>query len=384
MALVLVSVSLLWSQDTFYSIYRYDGFIPEVNLNDRAAAFQTSLFPQYYRSHSVTADLKWLSNNDTALVNFWHSKGDTVLHLLRELSGFEWYETDFDIYLVRYHNSLGSGTPLVLPVGGIRRGGLFEVAPDGNRLVLDLVYQLSHRMLDQTVQPQHDIRLPIADHPLLRPSPYRRDNIAMLLAVSVCQSLIGIDSTKAAYESAFWENYFPGRQVLERYLLDQWVLTPDFTLSDWLHQESWSSELVQITRPPRKESPNSATPRQFVEGLPFKGKLGMAVSNSSSGLLRVDLVDSHRLAFACGLREGDLIRRVNGRRAHNHKELVEMILTLLDEKGGATLQVVRDDGTIEVLIQPLKLPVWGEDDENFYDDYTYPDSILDSAAYPDN
>ncbi len=361
------------SQDTYYSFYTYDGFIPQVSVNDRAASLQTSLLPQYYKSYAVRSDLKWLRENDTTLVNWWHLKGDTVLHLLRELSGLEWYETEFEIYLVRYHTSPGSGTPLILPVGGLQRGTLIEVAPDGNRQILNLVYQLSHRMLDQTVQPQTGIRLPVADHPLMRASAFRRDNLALLLAISVCQSLIGVDSTDAAYQSGFWKNHTPGRILFEKYFFNQWILTPDFTLADWIYQEPWSSELVRMTRPPRKEKRIVAGPRRFVEGLPIKGKLGFSVSNSSSGLLRVDLIDAYRLAYACGLREGDLVRRINGKRSRSHKALVEKILELLDEAGGATLQVVRDDRTIEVLIQPLMLPIWN-DEEEYYDGYPVDDS----------
>ncbi|MDF1545125.1 MAG: hypothetical protein P1R58_08495 [bacterium] len=370
--LLLVSESN--SQDTYYSIYSYNGFIPEVSINDRAASLQSSLLPEYYRSHAVGSDLKWLSENDTSLANWWRVKGDTALHLLRELSGLEWYETEFDIYLVRYHSSPGSGTPLILPVGGIQRGSLIEVAPDGNRQLLNLIYQLSHRMLDQSVSPQNGIRLPVADHPLMRPSIYRRDNLALLLAVSVCQSLIGVDSTTAAYESAFWTNHTPGRILFEKYFLKQWILTPEFTLIDWIYQEPWSSELVRVTRPPKIVETTTGGPRRFVEGLPLKGRLGFSVSNASSGLLRVDLIDAYRLAYACGLREGDLIRRVNGKRARNQKLLVQNILASLEESGGATLQIVRNDRRTEVLIQPRMLPIWEDDEAIFYEDQPVPDS----------
>lgn len=69
-------------------------------------------------------------------------------------------------------------------------------------------------------------------------------------------------------------------------------------------------------------------------------------------------IDSTRLAFACGLREGDIIRTVRGKRPSNHKEAMEFILEGLD-RGGATMLVLRNGEDKTVLIQPRDL---GEDD----------------------
>jgi len=43
------------------------------------------------------------------------------------------------------------------------------------------------------------------------------------------QEVIGLDSTYSTYKSHFWQKRFPGREVFEKYLLSDWILTPGHT-----------------------------------------------------------------------------------------------------------------------------------------------------------
>jgi len=343
----------LMAQDTYYSIFSYSYFIPRVRVNDHAVSLQQNVLPKLYRERSASRDMAWVSENDSALISFWQQQGDTVLHILREFSGIEWRESEFDIYLVRYFPTAGSSDPLVMPVGGFGDGTLFEAAPEGNRLILSLIFQLAKRMLAQAHQPEDGFSLSISRHPLMRPGPFREDNLAMLLAFNTCQNIIGLDSTLDAYESAFWKNRFTGREIFEKYFRDEWILAPDQTLADWVVQEPANSQRVYVTRPPRRPTPNAGTSQAVsVEGLPVKGQLGFSVRVGSGNQLVVDNVDVYRLAYACGLRTDDVIRRVDGRYPRNHKALMEFILAGLDA-GGATVEVVREGRNEEVIIQPI-------------------------------
>ncbi len=366
------------AQETYYSIFSYTHFIPKVGINDRSVSLQANLYPEFYKSRSAARDMKWVAENDSLIKAFWEEKRDTVLHILTELSGIKWYERKFDIYLVRYFPTIGSADPLIIPVGGLKNGPLIEAAPSGNRIILNMVFQLAKRMLAQTVQPEDSIHLTIADHPLMRPGPYRHDNLAMLLAVATCQNIIGLDSTYDAYHSAFWDNQFPGRQIFERYFLNKWVLTPDHTLADWISEEPYRSKLVSITRPPRMpKRPVDGQNRIFVEGLPLKGQLGFSVKIDETNYLVVDTIDVYRLAYACGLRVGDKIRSVDDRRVKTHRALVERILDNL-ENGGATLRILRDDRYESVLIRPMVLPDL-DDSLYFEDEYFLPDDSTSTA-----
>ncbi|MEW5994329.1 MAG: hypothetical protein AB1744_08025, partial [Candidatus Zixiibacteriota bacterium] len=187
------------AQEAYYSIFSYTHFIPEIRIDTNAVSLQEALYPDYYRTHSAARDLRWVAEHDSELVAFWQTQGDTVLHILTELSGLEWQEGAFDFHLVRYFPSIGSDRPLILPLGGIKSTALTEAAPTGKNLILNLIYQLSRRMLAQAALPADSLYHPISYHPLMRPGPYRRDNLAMLLAVAACRNIIGLDSTYAAF-----------------------------------------------------------------------------------------------------------------------------------------------------------------------------------------
>ncbi|UCD63903.1 MAG: hypothetical protein JSW34_00315 [Candidatus Zixiibacteriota bacterium] len=342
-------------QETYYSIFSYRYFIPKVRINDRSVDLQENVLREFYRERSASRDMRWVSENDSVLVAFWQQKGDTVLHILREYSGIEWHESEFDIHLVRYFPSLGSSDPLIIPAGGITRSSVIEAAPEGNRMLLNIVFQLAKRMISQGYQPEDSLYLSVAYHPLVRHGPYRLDNLAMLLAMYTCWNMLGIDSTQDAYESAFWRNNFRGREIFEKYFLDSWVLTPDRTLADWIAAEPPNSQLVTVTRTPRRRRPiGQSGPRTFIEDIPLKGRLGFSVRTGDGGRMVVDKIDVYRLAYACGLRTDDVIRRVDGRVVRNHKQLVEYTLAGL-ERGGATVEIVREGNPSEVVLQPILL-----------------------------
>jgi hypothetical protein len=296
---------------------------------------------------------------DSAFVDFWKSKDDTILHMLSELSGIDWLEVQFDIHVVRFFPSIGSGRPLILPLGGIKSTTLTKAAPSGKDLTLNVIFQLARRMLAQVEHPANAGAHPVSYHPLMEPTPYRRDNLAMLLALSVSQNVLGYDTTMAAFNSAFWQAHLPGRQILESHFLKKWALTPQQTLVNWLLAETFNSELVKLTRTPRppKQPDESAT--DYSGGISPSGRLGFSISFNDLGQLVVDSVDSRRLAFACGLQIGDRIRAVDGVRVRTHRDLIEKILHGLDQ-GGALLEVLRGDASQSVLMQPLSLPAAGD------------------------
>lgn len=382
---LILTAGSLYGQDTYYSIFSYDHYIPRVNINDRSATLQVNLVPDLYRGRTAVNDMNWVAANDSGLIGFWESKGDTVLHLLCELSGIEWVETEFNIYLVRYFPTIGSPHPLIIPLGGITKRGLIKAMPNDNRLILDLIFQLAGRMLDQSVKPEDSIYNPVATHPLMSPGPYRRDNLVMLLALAVSQNVIGYDSTLAAFESMFWKQNMPGLEIFKKHFYNKWVLTPDQPLADQILAEPFNSRLVALTRAPRKpKKTNINRPRQFVEELPLQGTFGFSVKINEANQLEVHRIDTYRLAYACGLREGDRIRRVNGLLVKNHKDLIEKIYTTFDEEG-ATLQILREDNVETIVLQPLEIPVF-EDEfyEDFYpeEDTLYDDSLLPTDSQP--
>jgi hypothetical protein len=210
----------------------------------------------------------------------------------------------------------------------------------------------------------------------MKPGPYRRDNLAMLLAVSASRSIIGVDSTAEAYESAFWRSRTPGRYILEKYLLSKWILTPQQPLADWIMEEPYGSELVQATSSPRgKTAGDQDNKLAFIEGLPSAGMLGFSVRTDDANFPCVDKIDVHRLAYACGLRQGDEIRRVDESLVRTHRALVEKILDAFELNGGATLEIRRDERIRALVLRPMNLPD-SLDGEDRYET----DSVSDSPS----
>lgn len=372
--------SSLSAQNTFYSLFSYNNEIPQIRLNDQAYDLQKTIFPKMYKNRSLTADIRWVQENDSVLSLFWEIKGDTVLHILSELSGIEWVEKEFDLYLLRYYSQIGSASPLVLPLGGINNGSFIESAPDVQKQKLLLIYYLAKRMLLQADRPGDD-KLSISYHPLMRKTPYRFDNLAMLLAVTTSYSILGVDTTYDITQSTFWKNKFPGRKIFEEYFERNWILTPEKTLSDYLASEPTRSRLVSLTRTPRvKQTDKSLEYRTFVEDLPLKGRFGFAVKLNDAGHTAVTEIDMYRLAYACGLRTDDVIRRIDGKLVRNHKQIIEYLLDKLDD-GGSVVGINRMGQAMEIIIQPLEIDYL--QDEYYLDEYNQDDTMYFDTLIPE-
>ena len=338
---------LISSRRACGSDFAYDGYIPKVTLNDQCHDLQVSLYPDMYRRRSIQADISWVTENDRELQDFWQQKGDTVLHLLRELSGIEWQEPALCIYLVRYYPSPGSPDPLVVALGGIGGDYGLEAAPRDTALFLNVMFQLSRRLLGQ---PGTVARSDLEFHPLMQAGPFRRDNLAMLLALHVAEQVLGVGPAYAAFNSAFWVNHMPGRVYFDNFLLGRWRLTTDSTLADWVAAEPYNSELVLATRPLRPQSETGGA-RLMAGGVPPSGSLGISVSMDADNRLVINQIDTLRLAYGCGLRRGDCVFSVDHHRPASQRELIERIVAGLDEKGNVALEVIRSGQATLVVIR---------------------------------
>jgi hypothetical protein len=356
LAFVLLMALAALAQQPDNSSSGVAGFTPNVTLNERAASLQASLYPDYYRTRAVADDMNWVRTHDSALVAFWRQYSDTLLNALASLSGIQWRDPAFDLYLVRYFPDEGSPEPLIIPIGGIRTGSLIEAMPSGCRLQFDLIYQLAGRMLAQTLRSDAGASAAVANHPLMQPTPYRRDLLTLLLAYQTSMRVLGTDSTYAAYQSQFWRERMLSRPIFEEYVVRVWTLTPEHPLVEWLANEPSDSKLIAATATPELSDVGpKKTRRQFIEGLPLKGELGFSVRLNNANRLVVDGIDPTRLAYACGLRQGDIIRSVNSKGVRTQKELMEAVLADL-EAAGAVLSVSRGNGTETVLLRPAQSP----------------------------
>lgn len=370
-------------QQTYYTLFKYNSFIPSVTINDHSVPLQSAVYPDLYKSRSAEKDMEWVAQSDSILAAFWNRKRDTVLHILTELAGVEWREAEFEIYLVRHFPTLGSPDPLIIPIGGIGPKGLLEEVPQDNRLILNLTFQLARRLLEQVERSSEPTAFALARHPLMRQTPLRRENMAMLLALVTCQNMLGYDKANEAFESDFWDRHFPSKVVFQKYLMNKWVLSPDKTLADKILNEPRNSELVEATRPPRPPRPPSleGEPITQIAGISPTGKLGFSVRYGTGNALVIDTIDAHRLAYANGLRSGDQIKRVEGHVVRTFRDLVERLLNGLD-KGGSEIEYVRNNKIHLLTFQKILLPAYEEQD--LYFEEMEEDTTATSKVNPDD
>ncbi len=324
--------------------------LPGTVINDKAVSLQTSLYPVLYEDSSAALDMRWVSINDTGLIRFWHQNGDSILSALSELSGIVWTDETLTLYLVRYYPSLGSAEPIIIPLNGIKLGPVTEAISRGAVTNFMLIYQLAQRILSEGAAPSSSTAPVLASHPLMTPSPYFRDNLALLLAYSVSQRILGNDSTAIAYNSPTIKKGTPGRELFERYLRGKWVLMVDKPLTLYVSEEKEDSKLLTSAYSLAANPISQTLPKHVsIEGVPEKGQLGFSVRLNNANQLVVDNIDTTRTAYQCGLRKGDIIRTVAGQRVRTHRELMETILDNLES--GASLQVSRNDRTETIYLR---------------------------------
>ncbi len=371
-----------YSQQTYYTLFKYRSFIPAVTINDRSVPLQAAVYPELYKTRSAEADMKWVAENDSIAKVFWERKGDTVLHILTELAGIEWREAEFDIYLVRHFPTVGSPDPMIIPIEGVGSRGLLEAFPNDDRFILNLAFQLARRLLAQAERSAEPTAVALMQHPLMRPTALRRDNLAMLLALVCCQNMLGYDKANEAFESDFWDRHFPSKVIFQNYLMNKWIITPEKPLAGKILAEPKNSDLVDATRPPRPIRPPSSDgqPITQIAGISPTGKLGFSIRYETGNALVIDTIDTYRLAYVNGLRTGDQIKRVEGQMVRTYRDLVEKLLKGL-EKGGAEVEFLRDNKVQMLTFQQLVLPTR---EEEFYFDETEEDSTATSEIGPED
>lgn len=325
--------------------------LPDVKLRTDAVSFQESVYPDWYRTNSAVDDIRWVKRNDSLLQAVWQSQGDSILVKISQLAGINWVEKSFPIYLLKYYPSAGEADPLVIPIGGQLRGVAVEAPPSGSAMIFNLIYWLSQRMLVQTEVAGTDAPSSVINHPLMDAGDFRRDNLAMLLTLAVAPSFIGAEATLATYNSPFWKARTPGRQIFEDQIQKKWILTLQRPLAQWLKDEPYDSPLVDLTRAPQLTADSDTDqPVTAIAGLPVKGTLGFTVKSSASAKYEIDKLDPNRIGGRCGLKIGDAISQIDGRRPGNVRELYERILAGL-ERGGSTMTLFRSGKLTTVVLR---------------------------------
>ena len=334
--------------------------IPKVEFIIDNLNLMRAFYPLHYENEQeIRRDIRFVNRNDSVFYAVWDSLGYTILATMTSLSGIEWVEQNLKIYLMKYLPRDRVYNPSLFPLEGIKTKNYVEAAPAGLHQLMNLIILFSGRNIQQVFD-SISIQHYLWDHPLLQPSAYRFDVIAMTLAMATAEHIIQSDSLELILATESWKRHNPGWNTYENHFRHNWLLTSETPLVTYLANEPYNSSLVNLTRPPRIVRPES---EKTAEDEPVilsagGGRLGFSVVKTRLGLFEVVDVDTLGLAYASGLQIGDLIKRVNGKVIRSTRDLMGKIVDKLDTDG-VYMIVLREEQEVGILL----LPVADEDAE---------------------
>ncbi len=326
--------------------------LPIIKFETENFFLTKAFYPDYHTGENeVWQDIFGVEQKAASLMAFWKQWGDSILKIIPELSGIPWIEPGLKIHLMKYLPVPGLYDPLAVPIEGIKQSLSIEAAPSGYLQYLEFLQFLSGRNLLQVEYPG-DTLAAINNHPLLDQGMYRFDVIAMLLAVSVGDKIFPSDTLQKMLGSSLWQRHFPGWRIYKTNFRSKWVLSIDHPLIQYLRDEPFNSPLVELTAPPKdvlKTADSSASPPN-IKSPSVGGRLGFLAVRQGGGNYLVTVIDSTKLAYACGLRKGDRIRTVDGIQPGTFSEMMGKIIDKLDAEG-AYLEINRGGDSKGILIR---------------------------------
>ncbi len=295
----------------------------------------------------LRAESRWTRRQSKELKLFWELYGDSALASMATYAGISWRQEKIKVYLVRYLSSWELPTPPTLALGGRRLAGIIEAGPTGAERILQLLHLVAHQLINQASR----LEYPQLNHALLKHSPYHRENMVELLALSVAADILDIDKLLETINSPAYARRHPGYDLFFADLWEIWTLSADLPLTKYLAEEPFSGSIrfradsTLAARTIKKSKTQTAHQRE----IPAGGQIGIALEQTATGLKVID-ADPERLAFAYGISEGDIIRTINGVPAKNLRDFYSELLSTY-ETTGTKLRVRRGSEEFTVIIK---------------------------------
>ncbi|HSG98641.1 MAG TPA: hypothetical protein VLB27_01240 [candidate division Zixibacteria bacterium] len=330
--------------------------LPQVRFIRGDTDYLLALNPDLYTgAEDLRRESRWVRRNAADLELFWKIYGDSALFSMSAYAGVLWQTAQIDLHLVRYAGAWEITNPPTLPLGGRRIAGIIEAAPTGVERIVALLHLVAHQLIADAPR----LEYPQLNHPLARRTPYHRENLCELLALSVAADIIEHDALLEMMNDPEYARRHPGYELLFTDLWGVWTLSAALPLTDYLSQEPFSGSVrFHADSALAAEQISSDIAQTLAQRkLPIEGQMGLALEPAPAGLL-VKQADPERLGFAYGIVEGDVIRTINGLRAQSLREFYREFLSTY-ETAGAELRLRRGGQeytvTIKLAPEPLEL-----------------------------
>lgn len=329
------------------------GPTPSLSLDSRNSGLQQSLYPDLYRSRDVLADMVWVRQHDSVAQAFVAGTANQAITELSRLAGFKWLESNLTLTLLRYYPSVGNAEPLVVPLEGVRGPERIEAIPSGPQFSFAVIRQLAGRLLNQIDRPEGYSLGPVAGSAAMQPGSFRRDLLSFWLAIEATRKIYGASVTDSIVASRFWRRHLPELAMYRHLLAPRPAITAEQPLVTWLTDNKNVLLITMAALPDTTDSGSEPTP--LAVGIPTTGALGWVLESMGGSKYRVAAVDKQRLAFKSGVRIGDVIETVDGKRAGTIRDLTDQILAALD-MGTAPLGITRAGKKETLFLRGASLP----------------------------
>lgn len=289
-------------------------------------------------------DARWAERRAKDLTEFYGENGARLLRLLSEYAGVRWPYEDIQVYGLRYFPTLSIEYPLTIAVGEIRDGGARQEVPGGDFLILTLAHQITHYLLDPPPGTSAAGRPRVLDHPLMEEGSYRREALVNLVAYRALEDLWRRERLGRARREPLWASYNPESAFVDS-LAARWTLSPSRPLVSWLQQEDEDGPLVRLAE--RLEASRGPASETDVSGggqgtrSMAGNEVGLDLGQSAEGRLFIAFIDPRSPADAAGLRSGDVVLTIEGRRFTSAAEAMRVLRDAWETNREVNLSVER-------------------------------------------
>jgi hypothetical protein len=296
-------------------------------------------------------DVRWAERRAESLTDFHAENGGRLLRLLSEYAGLDWPYREIEVYVVRRFPTLSIQYPLTLAVGTIEQGQGRQEIPGDDFLTLTFAHQITHYLLDPAPEPLGAYRPEALDHPLMEEGNFRRESLINLVTYRALEDIWGAQRLRRARQEPLWESYNPEAAFVDS-LENRWNLSRSRPLVSWLLQEGREGRLVKLAE--QLESSRSGGGRDGAGAggdaragdrqgpVSMAGsEVGFDLGQSAEGRLFIAFLDPTSPAEAAGLRPGDVVLTVEGRRFASVSEAMRTVRDAWRANGEVNLSVER-------------------------------------------
>jgi hypothetical protein len=261
-------------------------------------------------------DVRWAQDRARPLTEFHDDQGTGLLRRMSDYAGVAWPYAEIPVYLLRRFPTLSIQYPFTVAVGEIQRGqGRQELPDEGDFLILVWAHQIAHYLLDPPPPELGASRPRELDHPLVEEGNWRREALVNLVTYRALEDLWGEERLRRARSEPVWISYNPEEAFVDT-LRTRWSLSRTTPLKTWLAREGTSGPVLELAEKLERQGGAAPPAAAGAPGrvTPSGTDVGLDLGVTADGRLVIAFLDRGSPAEAAGLRGGDVVLTIEGRR----------------------------------------------------------------------